>query len=237
MHDDDLSARLQRIRDKRGYLLPHHGLMAISMPGLLDSYDALYTALALQARQLSRHDHEFVWLAILVAMDEALGTHHIARFREAGGEDAELAEVLGLTALAQGCTAYRFVHEHWRGHLRDFDARGAYLETFRRVAGDTPIALAHLAAAAVHTCTRNLPALAWQICAAYEDGAEELALAEALSLTMFPGSVPNFVEAAAVWRELILAGDVPASAGFRTWAEVSGQGGYDEAAGVDPGAS
>jgi alkylhydroperoxidase/carboxymuconolactone decarboxylase family protein YurZ len=95
--------------------------------------------------------------------------------------------------------------------------------------------LAHLAAAAVHACTTNWQLLKWQICAGYEAGIDERELAEALSLMMFPGSVPYFVEAAGIWRELILAGDVAASPAFRAWAEVSGQGGYDEAVGVSPG--
>jgi hypothetical protein len=51
-------------------------------------------------------------------------------------------------------------------------------------------------------------------------------MAEALSLTMFPGSVPHFVEAARVWREMIEAGDLPASEPFRAWAALSGQDGH-----------
>ena len=61
---------------------------------------------------------------------------------------------------------------------------------------------------------------------------DELGLAEALSVAMFPGSVPNYVEAAGVWRELIAEGRVQASDSFHKWAELSGQGGYDEASGV-----
>ena len=61
---------------------------------------------------------------------------------------------------------------------------------------------------------------------------DELELSEAISIAMFPGSVPNYVEAAKVWRELIASGEVPASDVFRAWAELSGQGGYDEATGV-----
>ncbi|MBT8422102.1 MAG: hypothetical protein KJP03_03195, partial [Gammaproteobacteria bacterium] len=61
---------------------------------------------------------------------------------------------------------------------------------------------------------------------------DELQLAESLSLAMFPGSVPNYVEAAGVWRELIASGAVPASELFQNWAQLSGQGGYDEAVGV-----
>ena len=234
---DDLAARLRHLRDKRGYLLPHHGLMAISAPHLLDTYDATYSALALEPRVLSRHDHEFVWLATLIATDEALGSHHIARFRAAGGEAREIEAILALTALALGADAYRFVNHHWLPHLPGLDPERAYLAAFQNVATGVPLRLAHLAAAAVHTCRAAWDALGWQICAACADGVPETELAESLSLTMFPGSVPRFVEAARVWRELILAGKVNASADFRAWAEMAGQGGYDEASGKSSGQS
>jgi alkylhydroperoxidase/carboxymuconolactone decarboxylase family protein YurZ len=232
MGDEDLSALLETIREKRGYLLPHHGLMAVSMPEFLDAYDGLYTALTLTSRKLSRHDHEFVWMAILIATDEARATHHIPKFRDAGGSDEELASILALSALGKGCSAYRFVDAHWRPHLPSFDPRAHYLAAFRKNAEGSPLHLAHLAAAAVFTCMGDWQMLEWQICAAYEDGIDEIDLAEALSLTMFPGSVPYFVEAAGVWRDLVLSGRVKASPGFIAWARLSGQGGYDEAAGV-----
>jgi hypothetical protein len=46
---------------------------------------------------------------------------------------------------------------------------------------------------------------------------------------MFPGSVPYFVEAARVWMEAIRDGHVKASPAFETWANLRGQGGFDEA--------
>jgi len=234
MPDNDLPQLLATVRDKRGYLLPHHGLMAASMPRLLETYDTFYTAMTLTPRTLSRHEHEYVWLAILIATDEARATHHLPKFRAAGGTDEELATILALTALAKGCSAYRFVNDHWGPHLPDFDARARYLDAFRQAAADAPRHLAHMAAAAVFTCLGDWQLLAWQICAAYADDLDEAALAEALSLTMFPGSVPHFVEAADVWRNLVLEGRVTASPGFTAWARLSGQGGYDEVAGVDP---
>lgn len=234
---NDLAIRLQQLRDKRGYLLPHHGLMAISAPRLLAAYDATYSALALEPRVLSRHDHEFVWLATLIATDEALGSHHIARFRAAGGETREIEAIMALTALALGVDAYRFVNRCWLPHLPALDPGHAYLVAFRQAAPGVPLRLAHLAAAAVHTCRAAWDALAWQIGAAYADGVPEAELAEGLSLTMFPGSVPHFVEAARVWRDLIVAGKVSASADFRAWAGMAGQGGYDEAAGQSSGKS
>jgi alkylhydroperoxidase/carboxymuconolactone decarboxylase family protein YurZ len=232
MEDDELPGYLQSVRAKRGYLLPHHGLMAVSTPGLLQAYDQLYTAIALTPRRLSRHDHEFVWLGVLVAVDEVLGTHHIARFRDAGGTDPEFAAALAVAAFAKGASAYRFVDRHWLPHLPDLSVAKEYLDSFARVAGSTPLPLAHMTACAVHTCTANWDALRWQIKAAYTDGSDEQSMAEALSLAMFPGSVPNYVEAAGIWRELIVAGEVDASPTFRSWAELSGQGGFDEAAGL-----
>ena len=62
--------RLAAVRAKRGYLLPHHGLLAVAAPDLLEAYDQAYTALTLVPRNLTAHDKEFVWLAVLVATDE-----------------------------------------------------------------------------------------------------------------------------------------------------------------------
>jgi len=49
---------------------------------------------------------------------------------------------------------------------------------------------------------------------------------------MFPGGVPNFVDACDVWRRLIVERRVSASAPFTAWARMSGQGGFDEASGL-----
>lgn len=214
------------MRDKRGYLLPHHGLMALTAPRLLEAYDAAYTALALDERVLSRHDREFVWLAILIATDEAIATHHVAKFREAGGSDGEVRAALAVAATALGFRAYRFVDAHWRDHLPALDVEAAWGETLARAGGGAEPRLVHLAAAAVHACRADWTGLAWQIRAAYAVGVPEADLAEALSLMMFPGSIPHFVEAARVWREMIVADEVPASEAFRAWAHLSGQEGH-----------
>lgn len=227
----DLLEHLKAVHDKRGYLLPHHGLMAVALPGMLDDYDRMYTSLALTPRHLNRYQHEFVWLAVLIAMNEALGTHHIARFREAGGKDTEFAAIALVSSFARGATAYRFVGEAWSPHLPDFDARTEYLQAFKRVCQGVDPLLAQLSAAAAHACAGHWDLLAWQIFACYQNGIEERHLAEGLSLVMFPGSVPNFARTAGVWRDVVLSGEVEASAAFQAWAELSGQGGYDEASG------
>jgi alkylhydroperoxidase/carboxymuconolactone decarboxylase family protein YurZ len=227
--DDSLAERLRIIRAKRGYLLPHHGLMAVSAPALLDAYDQTYSALTLEGRSLSRHDHEAVWLAVLIATRESLASHHIAKFYSAGGTDEEFKGIMSLAAFLEGFPCYEFVSFHWHKHLPGVDPQPAYFEGFDRTVAGMDLRLSRLISLAVHTCHGHWQALAWQIKAAYQDSIAELDLAETLSLTMFPGSVPRFVRAAATWQHLILSGEIKASDDFRAWAEISGQGGYDQA--------
>ena len=44
---EQVEAALTDLRAKRGYLLPHHGLLAVAAPELLVAYDATYSALTL----------------------------------------------------------------------------------------------------------------------------------------------------------------------------------------------
>lgn len=226
-----IAARLAAVKAKRGYLLPHHGLMAVTSETLLDAYDHAYTALALDMRLLSVHDREFIWLAILIATDEALATHHIPKFRAGGGTDAEIAAILRLSAWAIGGKSYRFVEHHWLEHLPGFEPAAHYAEAFERLSDGVSKRLSLMAVAAVHAASGDFDLLARAIMLAYAQGVPEPELAEALSLVMFPGSVPYFVEAARVWLELIRAGKVTPSPAFAAWAELEGQGGYDEASG------
>ena len=169
---------------------------------------------------------------MLISCEESLGSHHVKRFVDAGGDAAHLGLATAISAMAKGCEGYLFVEDHWLPHLPTVNPREQDLTAFAQLIGTVPPALAHMTACAVHTCSGNWRALKWQIEAAYQAGVNELELAEALSLAMFPGSVPYYVRAAEVWRQLIAEGAVPASDLFKQWAEISGQGGYDEASGV-----
>jgi alkylhydroperoxidase/carboxymuconolactone decarboxylase family protein YurZ len=224
--------RLGKLRERRGYLLPHHGLLAIASESLIEAYDHAYNAFALTPGQTSRYDHEALWLAILTANEQPVATHHIARFREQGGTAADIEALLALTAITCGFRCWSFVGHHWQAHLPDIDPREAWLASFRRVAEPLPLRLAHLVAIAVLVCRDAWEGLAWQLVAARRDGVPEIEIAETLALIMLPGGVPRLVDAATVWRRLILAGEIDASAAYRHWAEVVGQGGYDEASGL-----
>ncbi|GIR71027.1 MAG: hypothetical protein CM15mP74_22780 [Halieaceae bacterium] len=126
-----------KVHAKRGYLLPHHGLMAISTPHLLERYDSLYSTLALEERHLSRHAHEFVWLGVLISCEESLGSHHVKRFVDAGGDAAHLGLAIAISAMAKGSEGYLFVEDHWVPHLRP----PTHASNTRRVCtGDRPVA-------------------------------------------------------------------------------------------------
>ncbi|MEQ9811938.1 MAG: carboxymuconolactone decarboxylase family protein [Azospirillaceae bacterium] len=234
---DDLLAgaeeRLAAVREKRGYLLPHHGLLAVADPELLTAYDAAYTALTLRPRHLDERRKEFVWLGILIAMDEAIATHHIPKFRNGGGTDAEIELAVRLTGFARAVPAFSFAGDHWGRHLPAYETRRAYRDALKALLSDGALEadLVEMTMAAIHACLRQWPAFAWHVEGAYAAGASELELAEAISLTMFPGSVPVFVDACAEWMQLIRDGKVDASPPFRAWAMIEGQGGYDEATG------
>ncbi len=229
----DVAALLSGLREKRGYLLPHHGLMAVAAPELLAAYDATYTALTLRDRALTLYEKEIVWLVVLVSTSEAIATHHIDRLRKGGGGEGEVAAALAYAAWADGAERHRFVSDCWSSHLEGFDAVASYrdgLEALRERHG-TERWIVETGLAAAHLCHRRWEWVGEHIVGAYEAGAKETALAEGLALAMFPGGVPNFVDACEVWRKLILAGRVSASEPFRAWAEMSGQGGFDEASG------
>lgn len=228
---DDVARLLTDLKAKRGYLLPHHGLMAVAAPDLMQAYDATYTALTLLDRDLTLYEKEVIWLIILVATGEAIATHHIDRLRKGGGGEAEVNAALAYAAWADGAERHAFVARHWAAHLEGFEAIASYREglALLRERHQTEGWVVEIGMAAAHQCHRRWDWVGEHIKGAYAAGAKEEAIAEGLALAMFPGGVPNFVDACDVWRGLIIAGDVEASAPFRAWAEMTGQGGFDEA--------
>jgi hypothetical protein len=225
----DLKEQLAYLKAKRGYLLPHHGLLAITSPHLLKAYDEAYTAIALDMKILSIRDRELVWLAVLIATDEALASHHIPKFISGGGTIEEFSAVVRLTALFKGSKAFSFVSNHWEQHLNGYDSFHEYAQAAKMIAQPLSLRDVWLCAPAVHAALGQLELFEHSMLKAYAYHVHELDLAEALSIMMFPGSVPYFVEAAKIWLSLIRDKKVNASDAFKAWAALEGQGGYDEA--------
>jgi len=223
---DEVCARLDAIRAGRGFVLPHHGLMAAALPELHATYEAMYRTLTLDRRHLAPLERESVWLAILAACEEPVGTHHLAKFRGAGGTDEQAAALFRLAAWSAGASRYAVLEAAWQQHFPATSLRRAYLDGARTLLADGAVAepLARLCLAAIHTACDQRWGLAVELEAALALGVPEACLAEALSLTIWPRGVNPFVRAAECWLGLIRAGRVPASAAFRAWAETPDQG-------------
>jgi hypothetical protein len=136
---EQVRARIEAIRAARGgYVLPHHGAMAAALPELHAAYEAMYRALTLDPRHMSAHAREVVWLAILSACEEPVGTHHLHRFMETGGTEAEAATVFRLAAWARGAATYGTLAAHWAVRLPGLSLEAEYAAGARALLDDTP---------------------------------------------------------------------------------------------------
>lgn len=228
---DALRRRLEELRRSRGFLLPHHGAMAAGLPDLHEAYFVMYRALTLSRRHLDDFEKEFVWLAILIAVEEAIGTHHLDLFLKAGGTRAQAegaARVVGYAAAARNLA---FMAEHWSHHLQGLDAHAAYREGLDALCAGLAVerATIELALVSVNAALRRESGLRFHVIDAYALGVPETKLAEALSLIIWPVGVNHFLDACGVWHDLMAKGAVAPSPLFRVWADTPRQGGFDDA--------
>ena len=217
---EELRTRLDELRAARGYLLPHHGAMAAAAPDLHDAYLNMYAALTLTRRHLDPFERELIWLAILTAEHEAIGTHHLELFAREGGTLEQARTVFQLVGYAGAADAFGFVQEHWDAFYGGLDHFGAYLDGVQALRGPAVTAeqaqLALLAVQAARACPWGVAA---HIREAYRLAIAEHKLVEALSLIIWPTGVNRFLEACAVWHELMAAGAVTPSASYQAWAD------------------
>ncbi len=227
---EELRQRIEELRKTRGFLLPHHGAMAAALPDLHDAYFVMYRALTLTRRHLSDHEKEFVWLCVLIATREAIGTHHLDLFSRAGGTQAQAALALRLTGYAEAASYFTFAEKHWKHYLPGVDpVRDYSAGVDALLAGtDIPRGLADLALMAAQAATAREAGVAAHIRSAYSQRVPEEKIAEALSLIIWPAGVNRFLEACAVWHELMAHGEVSPSPRFKVWADTAGQGGFED---------
>jgi alkylhydroperoxidase/carboxymuconolactone decarboxylase family protein YurZ len=220
---DQVRARLDELREARGFVLPHHGLMAAALPELHAGYEAMYRALTLDPRHLAPLERETVWLAILAACEEPVGTHHLRKFQQSGGSEAQALAIFRLAAWAAGAPRYATLDASWSGQFGT-PMRDAYRDGARVLLAPLNEPLARIALAAIQAANDQEWGLAVEIEAALACGATEAQLSEALSYVIWPRGVNRFVRAAECWLGLIRAGRVPASPAFAAWAAMPDQG-------------
>ena len=222
---EELRAKLEAMRGSRGFLLQHHGAMAAFAPDLHAAYSTMYSALTLTERHLSPIEKESVWLAVLVAVREAIGTHHLDLFRKHGGTTAQANTIMQLAGYAGAANAFAFVEAHWSTEFAGLDPASGYLDGFSRLCANAlEPEVAHLTLLATHAALGQNWGVATHLIAAYAAGIAEDKLAEALSLIIWPTGVNRFVEACTVWHELMRAGRIMPSPRYKAWADMPGQG-------------
>jgi len=226
---EEVRRRLDEFRQRRGYVLPHQGVMAAALPDLQDIYGVIYKILTLDAHHLSAFEREFVWLALLVAAREKVGTHHVDLFFKTGGTDAQADAVFRLAAWAQGAGVFQFLHDDWQPYFPESPAGQSYLKGMDALLSahpDVDRGLALLALVACHAAVDDHWSLQVTLQACYGQGVPEHKLAETLSLVLWPCGVNRFLEASGVWLQLIRSGSVQASAPFQAWADTPDQDGF-----------
>jgi len=224
---EEVRERLREHVGRRGYLLPQQGLMAVAMPDMQDGYTVMYSALTVQENHLTPYEREFVWMAILSAAGESIGTHHVRLFKEFGGTAGQMELVTALVALAMGAPrSYEFMHKHWQQYFEPFDAVASYRRAADRLAAahDVPVDLARYALLAVHTTFGHAWGVEQELLALYDAKAHEGKMAESISLPFWAAGVNRMIDASEIWLDLIRHNRVPASESFRVWAETAGQG-------------
>jgi alkylhydroperoxidase/carboxymuconolactone decarboxylase family protein YurZ len=225
---EEIRARIEKLRQGRGFLLPHHGAMATAAPDLQDGYFHMYQALTQTPRHLTGFERETVWLAILIAAKEGVGTHHLELFFEEGGSQGQAAHLTSLTSFAMGSEAFAFLDEAWSDLLPAMNGTHAYVTAFEAIVDDSQFSkeLSHLAMAALHAAQGRHWGLEAHIKAIYASTCREDALVEALSLIMWPTGVNHFLDACGVWLSMMQNGKITPSERYRVWAETPAQTGH-----------
>lgn len=212
-----IEALLAGVRAQRGYVMPHHQVLAALLPGLLDSYEQVYAAIDFTQGALSAFEKGVVWMVVVAAGEIPIGGHHVRDFRKAGGSEAQIEAAAMLGALAIGARTLATIGPGWKDIIPELDLEAAYRRTLAAIAGGAGISQAtvEMAMAAAHACRRSWDRVRVHIKAAYAEGVKESALAEALTITMLPTGTPTFVQACNVWLELVRSGEVAASDSLR----------------------
>src|SRR5437764_9065596 len=92
---EEIRKRLADHFAQRGFILPQQGMMAVAMPDFQDSYARLYATVTQQENYFSPYEREFVWMGILSAAGESVGTHHVKLFRDFGGTPEQMEVITG----------------------------------------------------------------------------------------------------------------------------------------------
>ena len=195
--------------EHRGYILPYQRVLAEYSPELLTSFDAFYTRLTLNRRDLTLRERELVWTALVTAAREEVGRIHLQRGAEAGLTRDEIGDAIALAAAGEAFRGMEFAASAWPEWMPRAGAMERYGAVIASARGGLEARVAEIMLV-VCFAARHVPdGLRFHLRRAFEQGATEGQVAEGLSYLIMPCGANTLIEAVDVWRRAADAGECP----------------------------
>lgn len=209
---------LDAMRAERGYTLSYHEIYARTEPKFLERYADLYRAFTLDERYLTAREREIVWVGILVADHERVGTLHLERALAIGITPEEIGDAVAVASVAHGYSALAFVEDAW-SHVVSFPLWQRYDALMADAARGLTETELHLCALATHGALKQGPGFLHHLTSLYGLCVPEEQIAEAVSYLLLPKGANTMLWATDEWLQAIAEGLVtpgPGLAGVNT---------------------
>jgi alkylhydroperoxidase/carboxymuconolactone decarboxylase family protein YurZ len=204
---------LDEIRTERGYTLSFHEILARVDADYLAAYRDFYRAITLRERVLTPVQREIIWICLLVAVREEVGTIHVERARDAGIPESGIAACIRLAAVADAWESLQFAADHWSWLVEDTSTVG-YLELVASTSQDLDPVAVELALLAAHAGRRRKQPFDLHLRRLLEQGVSEAAIVEAITYVQQPCGANTLLWATDAWLDAIAAGTLPPGSGL-----------------------
>lgn len=199
-NDDTTEGVIAAVGAKRGYLLPYHRMLATHDPALLAAYDAFYEQLTLTEKVLPPREKEIVWIALLAAAREGVGSLHLKRGIAAGLTLEEIAAAVALSAASESFAAFLFAAAHWSDWTPDAVTTAGYRALVEAARGPVEPRVAELALVLCHAARKGEAAMRLHMTAYFGLGGTPAALSEALAFLFLPLGGNMLIDAVEIWH-------------------------------------
>ena len=195
--------------EHRGYILPYQRVLAEYSPELLTSFDAFYTRLTLNRRDLTLRERELVWTALVTAAREEVGRIHLQRGAEAGLTRDEIGDAIALAAAGEAFRGMEFAASAWPEWMSRAGAMERYGAVIASARGGLEARVAEIMLVVCFAARHVSDGLRFHLRRAFEQGATEGQVAEGLSYLIMPCGANTLIDAVDVWRRAADAGECP----------------------------
>jgi alkylhydroperoxidase/carboxymuconolactone decarboxylase family protein YurZ len=204
---------IDNVGRKRGYLLSYHRMLAEHDPLLLEAYDAFYSRLTLAEKVLPERDKEIVWIALLAAVREGVGSLHLKRGIAAGLTLDDIQAAIALSAASETFSAFAFASQHWAEWAPPDAMTARYRDCVEHARGPIESRTAELALIVCHATRKDVIPMRLHLVGYFGMGGSASALAEALAYLFIPVGANLLIDVVEIWfqaaRDLNLPGPFP----------------------------